>query len=218
MIISFDTDNKLFVAHSTFDENDKLKRAGFRWDTDKKKWTTVDFRYAETLVGYCDNAAVSKIRSIKENMQRAAVKSASIEGGTIPLYYPTTVKPYPYQHAGVEYILYREAALLADQMGLGKTGQALLVMNMRHPVEALIICPSILKYNWLKEARKWMIGHITAYIYEGDRIRYYKAQLTKHNKNTVLHIINYDLLGKFKERLLNIPFNLFKMKRLYVQK
>lgn len=89
------------------------------------------------------------------------------------------------------------------------TGQALLVMNMRTPVEALIVCPSILKYNWLKEARKWMIGHITAYIYESKKIRYYKAQLTNHNKQTTLHIINYDILSKFKDRLLATPFNFF---------
>jgi hypothetical protein len=89
------------------------------------------------------------------------------------------------------------------------TGQALIVMNMRHPVEALIVCPSILKYNWLKEARKWMIGHITAYIYESKKIRYYKARLTNHDKNTVLHIINYDILEKFKDRLLDLPINFF---------
>ena len=90
------------------------------------------------------------------------------------------------------------------------TGQALIVMNMRDPVEALILCPSILKYNWLKEARKWMIGHITAYIYESKKIRYYKAQLTNHNKQTVLHIINYDILEKFYDRLINhTNFNLF---------
>jgi SWI/SNF-related matrix-associated actin-dependent regulator 1 of chromatin subfamily A len=89
------------------------------------------------------------------------------------------------------------------------TGQALIVMNMRHPVEALIICPSILKYNWLKEARKWMIGNITVYIYESKKIRYYEKRLTNHDKNTVLHIINYDILEKFKDRLMEIPFNFF---------
>lgn len=89
------------------------------------------------------------------------------------------------------------------------TGQALLTMNMRHPVEALIICPSILKYNWLKEARKWMIGEIVAYIYESKKIRYYTGRITNHNKKTILHIINYDLLEKFKERIWGVPFNFF---------
>lgn len=584
MTITFN--NGFFVAHSIFDENEKLKRSGFKWDTVKKKWITNDFRCAETLLSYCDSLAVFQIRFIKENLQKAVQKSASAEGtGNIKLYHQPNMKPYPYQQAGVEYILPRPSVILADQMGLGKlefvdnkvftpkgrnrigdlkigdkvigsdgkshnvvgvfpqgekdlyrvtfndgssvlvglehlwtvftrdvntsrknnkedrtvvlttgqlmdkylklrlkgkgwnekrpyefstyyvekngnlkwqipivkpiefensdilpidpyllglilgdghisknssihftvhkddydeifsnydvfekklnpkrpnvrfcyitagmnkkieilglknkkalnkfipdcykyssienrisilqglmdtdghcmlnkkkenvfsgteyctiseqladdvceivyslggiarkkskigsytkngikyickkayrinikmpeginpfrlkrksdrynppkkykvaryisnieyekkgeavcisvdspdnlyvtehgivthnTAQALLTINMRHPVEALIVCPSILKYNWLKEARKWMIGHITVYIYESQKIRYYKARMTNHNKDTVLHIINYDILEKFKDRLMNTPFNFF---------
>lgn len=208
MTITFN--NGFFVAHSIFDENEKLKRSGFKWDTVKKKWMSNDFRCAETLISYCDSLAVFQIRFIKENLQKAVQKSASAEGtGNIKLYHQPNMKPYPYQQAGVEYILPRPSVILADSMGLGKTCQALITINMRHPVEALIVCPSILKYNWLKEARKWMIGHITVYIYEGQKIRYYKARMTNHNKDTVLHIINYDILEKFKDRLMNTPFNFF---------
>ena len=208
MTITFD--NGFFVAHSIFDENEKLKRGGFKWDTVKKKWMSNDFRCAENLISYCDSLAVFQIRFIKENLQKAVQKSASAEGtGNIKLYHQPDMKPYPYQQAGVEYILPRPAVILADQMGLGKSAQALIAINMRHPVEALIVCPSILKYNWLKEARKWMIGHITVYIYESQKIRYYKARMTNHNKDTVLHIINYDILEKFKDRLMNTPFNFF---------
>jgi SWI/SNF-related matrix-associated actin-dependent regulator 1 of chromatin subfamily A len=200
----------LFIAHSIFDENEKLKKAGFKWDKDIKKWVTEDFRSAENLLSYCDSVAIFQIRFIKEDLQKAVLKSASSEGsGKIPIYHPSNMKPYPYQQAGVEYILPRPAVILADQMGLGKTCQALLTMNMRHPVEALIVCPAILKYNWLKEARKWMIGHITVYIYESKKIRYYESRITNHNKNTIIHIINYDILDKFKDRLLNTPFNFF---------
>jgi len=198
----------LFVAHSIFDENEKLKDAGFRWQTDRKKWISNDYRSAEKLQPYCDSVASFQIKYLREGLQKSVAQSASAVGN-FPVYHNPQVTPFPYQHAGVEYILPRPAVILADEMGLGKTGQALIVMNMRHPVEALIICPSILKYNWLKEARKWMIGHITVYIYESKKIRYYEKRLTNHDKNTVLHIINYDILEKFKERLMEIPFNFF---------
>lgn len=204
-------DKGLFVAHSVFDENEKLKSVGFKWEPNRKKWITEDFHSAEKLLQFCDSLAKFQIKFIKDDMQKSVLKSASAEfSGNIPIYHNPAVNPFPYQRAGVEYILPRPSVLLADEMGLGKTGQALIVMNMRDPVEALILCPSILKYNWLKEARKWMIGHITAYIYESKKIRYYKAQLTNHNKQTVLHIINYDILEKFYDRLINhTNFNLF---------
>lgn len=209
MTISFDSEKGLFVAHSIFDENEKLKRAGFQWDTNKKKWITSDYRCADSLLSYCDSVAVFQLRFIKEDLQKSVVKSASAEAGKMPIYHPPNMTPYPFQHAGVEYILPRQAVLLADEQGLGKTATTLIVMNMRNPVEALIVCPAILKYNWLKEARKWMIGHIEAYIYEGKKIRHYEKQLTNQNKKTILHIINYDILEKFKERFLSIPFNFF---------
>lgn len=207
MTITFD--KGFFVAHSIFDEAEQLKSAGFHWEQDRKKWITRDYHSAERLIEHCDSVAKFQIKFIKDDMQKAVLKSASADGSSIHIYHHPNVTPYPYQQSGVEYMLPRPAVLLADQMGLGKTGQALLVMNMRTPVEALIVCPSILKYNWLKEARKWMIGHITAYIYESKKIRYYKAQLTNHNKQTTLHIINYDILSKFKDRLLATPFNFF---------
>ena len=208
MTITFDKGK--FIAKSIFDENEMLRQAGFKWDKDSKRWTTPDHLIAENLLRYCDNTATFQIKFLKDGMQKAVSQSASSQGvGNFQIYHPKTITPFPYQIAGVEYMLPRPAVILADEMGLGKTGQALLVMNMRNPVEALIVCPSILKYNWLKEARKWMIGKITAYVYESKKIRYYEGRVTNHNKNTILHIINYDILDKFKDRLLGTPFNFF---------
>ena len=208
MTITFDKGR--FIARSIFDENELLRQTGFKWDTDSKRWTTTDHLIAEKLLTHCDNTAIFQIKFLKEGMQKAVLQSASSQGvGNFSIYHPKDIKPFPYQIAGVEYMLPRPAVILADEMGLGKTGQALLVMNMRNPVEALIVCPSILKYNWLKEARKWMIGKITAYVYESKKIRYYEGRVTNHNKNTILHIINYDILDKFKDRLLGVPFNFF---------
>lgn len=196
------------MAHTTYEERNIPRGAGFNWDADRLYWFSTDYHAAEKLIRYCDEAAVQHIRLLKHNVKKSVELSAKSEG-TMKLYHPPTVTPYPYQIAGVEYILPRSAALLADQPGLGKTGQAFLTMNMRQHVECLIVCPSILKYNWLKEARKWLIGTVKAVIYESKRIRLYEKKLTDHPKTTVLHIINYDILYKFRERLLGIPYNFF---------
>ena len=210
MIITFD--KGLFIANSVFDDDcvKTLKSAGFEWNLDKKRWTSNDFRSAEELYDICDGLAKFQVRFVKNDLQKSVTKSASGEFvGNIPIYHNPNMNPFPYQRAGVEYMLPRPAVLLADQQGLGKTIQSLIIINMRDPVEALIVCPSILKYQWLKQARKWMIGHITAYVYESKKIRYYKSQLTRHNKQTVLHIINYDILEKFYDRLSRLNINFF---------
>lgn len=195
-----------FVAYCHYDEHIQVKIAGFTWDADFKRWTSSDYRPAEKMKVYCDQTALVQIKLMSENTKKAIEDSAKVEG-SIKIYHPESITPYPYQIAGVEYMLKRKSVLLADEMGLGKTGQAILTMNMRKDVEVLIVCPSIVKYNWLKEARKWMIGEITAYIYESKKIRYYTKRMTNHNKKTIIHIINYDILEKFRERLLGTPYN-----------
>jgi SWI/SNF-related matrix-associated actin-dependent regulator 1 of chromatin subfamily A len=197
-----------FIGHCNFDEHNYFKEAGFTWDNEFKRWTCKDFRPAYKLKQYCDQSAIIQLKLMSVDTQKGIEQSAKTVG-SIKIYHPETITPFPYQIAGVEYMLNRNAVLLADEMGLGKTGQAFLVMNMRRNVEALIVCPAILKYNWLKEARKWLVGKVTAYIYESKKIRYYTKQLTPHNKTTILHIINYDILGKFRERLLGTPYNFF---------
>lgn len=59
----------------------------------------------------------------------------------------------PYQKEGVYWLATHKRALLADDMGLGKTIQILMALPDNRPVT--IVCPSSLKYNWMKEAKKW---------------------------------------------------------------
>ncbi|NCD17412.1 MAG: hypothetical protein EOL91_08880, partial [Actinobacteria bacterium] len=59
------------------------------------------------------------------------------------------------QIEGVEFLKDRTSALLADEMGTGKTLQALTAMSYCENVKALIICPASVKYNWEREIRDW---------------------------------------------------------------
>ena len=61
---------------------------------------------------------------------------------------------YPFQHAGVTWLASRTGgALLADQMGLGKTIQALVALPKNAPV--IVACPALAKGVWAREAAKW---------------------------------------------------------------
>ena len=209
MRISFFKDK--FIGYLTpLERPDELKDAGFVWDNMLKRFVTTDYKIAEKLLKFCDENAVYHIMFNKRDVNAEQnIKDSYKTESDFRVFHPETLKPFPFQIAGVEFMMKRDAVLLADQMGLGKTIQALLTMNMRTDVEALIVCPSILKYNWLKEARKSLIGELLAFVYEGKKIRYYKATLTPHKKKTILHIINYDILSKFKKRLSEINYNFF---------
>ena len=61
-----------------------------------------------------------------------------------------------YQIDGVAFLASRSGAILADDMGLGKTCQAIssTMVNPSERLPVLIICPSGLRYEWLKEIKR----------------------------------------------------------------
>lgn len=60
---------------------------------------------------------------------------------------------YPYQRVGSMWLSPRRRALLADQMGVGKTVQAIAALPENCPV--IVICPNSVKPTWLKEFKTW---------------------------------------------------------------
>jgi len=63
---------------------------------------------------------------------------------------------YPFQQAGVEYIVDNHYCLLADDMGVGKTVQVIMALKEIRPANVLIVCPSGLKDHWQREFKLWL--------------------------------------------------------------
>ena len=64
---------------------------------------------------------------------------------------------YGYQRAGVAFLAAAERALLADEMGTGKTRQSIMAlqqiyMNGSNPFPALVVAPNSTKISWKREA------------------------------------------------------------------
>jgi intein/homing endonuclease/superfamily II DNA or RNA helicase len=69
--------------------------------------------------------------------------------------------PYPYQKAGIRYGIKAERVLIADSMGLGKSLEALGIVEAVKAYPAVIVAPASLKLNWEKEIRKWLPNRST---------------------------------------------------------
>ena len=81
--------------------------------------------------------------------------------------------------------------LIADDMGLGKSLQALLCILSGQYQRVLIVCPSVVKVNWTNEVEKWT--EMNASIIYGYKKEYEVSDIT---------IINYDLLHARVDELL----------------
>ena len=64
---------------------------------------------------------------------------------------------YPFQVGGVQRALMRAKLLICDQPGLGKSPEALAVLNCTRPARTLIGCPTFLATNWAEECEKWCV-------------------------------------------------------------
>jgi SWI/SNF-related matrix-associated actin-dependent regulator 1 of chromatin subfamily A len=115
---------------------------------------------------------------------------------------PDGLQYYGFQVAGVEFLASRLAALLADEMGTGKTIQVAGLINLTAPRKVLIIAPASMKIIWALELRKWLVDkQIPIMILKGQT----KPLDLPHDG---IWIVNYELLGRFRLEIASLPLDL----------
>jgi SWI/SNF-related matrix-associated actin-dependent regulator 1 of chromatin subfamily A len=105
------------------------------------------------------------------------------------------VRPYQWVAPNMYSTGGQERLLLGDEMGLGKSLQALLCVLAGQYERTLIVCPSVVKVNWANEVDKWT--DLDSSIIYGRQGEYERASVT---------IVNYDLLPHRLEELLEHDF------------
>ena len=99
---------------------------------------------------------------------------------------------YPHQADGVAFLLSKKRAILADDMGVGKSRQAIVAMEAGCPDgTVLIVCPASLKLNWKREILM-VDANASVEVLGVDK---------GETEAPRWIIINYDLLGKYADRL-----------------
>jgi SNF2 family DNA or RNA helicase len=114
---------------------------GLHWDKAQRVW-----------IGHGDSVAVV-------SKKLAAARIAKVIGD-LPLSVASLSvredeRLRDYQKLGVSFLenLSAEGCILADDMGLGKTRQTLVALE-HLPMPAVIVCPAIIKREWVKEGAK----------------------------------------------------------------
>jgi SNF2 family DNA or RNA helicase len=101
------------------------------------------------------------------------------------------IQLYEFQKEGIKFGIEKMGrVLIGDEMGVGKTIQALALCGIYYeewPI--LIICPSSLRYNWCKEASNWL----KCYMDEKDNIQVIWKKSEGIDRNSKIVIVSYDL-------------------------
>jgi SWI/SNF-related matrix-associated actin-dependent regulator of chromatin subfamily A-like protein 1 len=109
---------------------------------------------------------------------------------------PSLPELYEYQKEGIRFILERPGTLLADDMGCGKTRQAVEAINALPTLRRiLIVCPATVRIHWRRELEKWLTRPLSIGVAGVDEVP--EEILTQ----AAVLVINYDRLVQYRELL-----------------
>lgn len=156
----------------------------------------------ETL-SKCNSHIISFITedNIKYNINYTGDQPKSIND--LPL--KMLEKLYHFQKTGIEFgIKRRGRMLLFDEMGVGKTVQAIGISALyQEDWPVLIICPSSLKYNWRNEIKQWLLD-VDVFDYQ---IQVFDSGKSDFEPGMKFYILSYDLAVRIVGKIKTIGFN-----------
>jgi SWI/SNF-related matrix-associated actin-dependent regulator 1 of chromatin subfamily A len=169
---------------------------GTRWHGDTKSW----------LIPTEEFEAVGDVAKLPFGWEVTPEAQAVIDGAAAELAASSAItgdlvvpglggKLRPFQAAGVKYMADKKRVICGDQMGLGKTIEALATVQYLGTYPALVVCPASVKLNWRNDARFWL---------PGKSVRVIDAT-TKRLPRADVVIINYDILSRWEARLTAAP-------------
>jgi hypothetical protein len=189
---------------------------GARWVNAQKVWEVPELTGAELLRFAAEHdfeveadaleRAESALQRAEANLEESRLPDTEFHvdnlGGTLR----------PFQRVGVSYASRQRRIILADEMRLGKSAQALATLCHTESYPALLVVPATLKSAWRREAERWLLGRSVAvldgkaprepdnWIETGPALRYAErhekwfGECLRQLRSAEVLIINYDIL------------------------
>lgn len=203
---SVSVESDRLVLHTQLHQKDLAKAVpGARWDPTNKRWTAplswgvlwslravfgqrieADDSVRDWAAAY-QTKNVAPLESLRDDINRES-SGISVDDRLMP-----------FQRAGVEFLTIAKRVLLADEMGTGKTIQAIEAGNRLDPERVLVICPNSMKYTWQREIASWNPRWTVSVVDGGVKKRREQIEAVASGDADVL-IINWEAL-RFHSRL-----------------
>ena len=129
---------------------------GRRFDGAKKVWiiparSRVDLERMIYQIRQFEN--INWVNGTEKKEEDIAYDIPELPDLTVP--HNLKIQPYPYQLKGIARGFQLKRFMNCDEPGLGKTLQSIATINLADAFPCLVVCPSSLKINWLREWEKF---------------------------------------------------------------
>ena len=159
-------------------------------------------RFPEVMIEKSVQEIVKKEQSWTKTINTQAEKIDEIKTKTDTTFKVEGLKKplYNYQNIGVEFMVESGGrAINADEMGTGKTAQAIAYIKHQGFTRNLVVCPASVKFSWENEVKKWT--NLRSIVIDS------KTDMTNIDPNINVWIINYDILKKHCNTLAKVRFD-----------
>lgn len=212
----YDPQGDRIAVHTVWNEKDVILAVpGARWDATRKLWTTPPTWSALVVLrGVFKEQLTLSERLITWAWElRNTWVDRALELRTLLELDPgfsdvDTTKLYAFQRAGVQFMLTAKCGLLGDEMGTGKSIQALTLMA-HDALPAVIVCPNSVKRHWRREAAKWL-PEATPYVVEGTAGQRRKVLKQALGDPAALVVLNIEAIRLFSRLS---PYGSVRLKR-----
>lgn len=168
---------------------------GTRWDKEARQWTaTLSWATCIAFRGVFGlNLEVGPaLTQWAEEERRLRIDPATTMRTAMeePALMESEPELFPFQRVGVRFLESTGRALIADDMGSGKTVQLIRAVDRLGPeaLPVLVVCPNSMKYTWKEEVERW--SDLTAAVVDGTAAQRKKAI----SANEDFTIINWESL------------------------
>ncbi len=191
MAILFKT-QKSMALKCPYESRHVAKQIGGKWNQETKTWDfpisiSVAKQLGQRFSDLCYTHSIQEMLEMEEAQAQVLTQAQAQSDATLQVSYAHKLRDY--QRVGVNFLTTAKRAILADEMGIGKTVQAITACEEVEAKKVLIVCPNSLKWNWHNEVEMWTGKEAT--IIQGPKAKRQK-QIAAYTQGYL--VINYESL------------------------
>ena len=198
-VYEVDTRNKMMVFNFPFDKNivREIKNCSMEahWNPELLCWRIPINNYTKDSILFLikRNNFIKKVQKEEEIYKHdySIPKNISEKLDSICDNRKFTYTPRPYQMESLYYGMQKVNFINGDDVGLGKTFEAIIYTEAIKSFPALVVVPASVKYNWAEKWQEIAGPHRVVSVIESK-----ETKKNPNNWKADVVIINYDILGK----------------------